>query len=461
MKRVKQDVEIKPFSEKYVDYYNRCFTNRINCLEGAYRAGKSVINILSFANNIDHCEDKLHLVTGYSASSARLNVADCNGLGLRYLFDGRCRTGRYENNDCLFVKDAYNKQKIVIFVGGGKSDSYKSIQGLSFGSWLSVELANLFISDDDRDFINMALSRLTQSKHQRIWWDLNPTYPTHKVYTKYLDKFLGKQEDGSFTGGYNYMTCSLFDNNALTEEQIDNALSLFPDKDSVDYKRNILGLRSASEGIIFKSFAVNRNAYIIQKAKEFLPTIQKQFISIGVDFGGNGSNTTFVATLICNNYSKIFVLADDKIDMSKEENATVSHYDEKLKEFLLLVSSWGIASIRYIFCDCADTVMKNETTSVVRDLRSSGLGGIQVRNSVKHTILQRIRTKKQLLCRGNYHIHRRATNVINSTETQVWDSRPGHEDERLDNGTCDIDTADAEEYSWSAFLSELTYKNSI
>ena len=40
--------------------------------------------------------------------------------------------------------------------------------------------------------------------------------------------------------------------------------------------------------------------------------------------------------------------------------------------------------------------------------------------------------------------------VIASTGSQVWD--PDQPDRRLDNGSTDIDTADAEEYSWSAWL---------
>lgn len=458
MPRMTERVKLKPFSEKYIRYYNDCFKHRINCLEGAYRAGKSVINILSFANHIDHCTDRIHLVSGASVGSARLNVSDCNGLGLLHLFAGRCRNGKYEGNECLYIKDVKGREKIIIFVGGGKSDSYKRIQGLSFGSWLSVELANLYISDDDKDFIAMALSRLTQSEDQRIWWDLNPTYPSHKVYTKYLDVFEKLNNEGVFQGGFNLVMCSLFDNKSLSEEQIQNALSMYPDKDSVDYKRNILGQRSASAGIIFSQFASNKDKFIVQSAKDFLLCVRPQFISVGIDFGGNGSNTTFVASLICNNMSKVFVLLDDMIDMSKTENANVKTYSKRLKAFLILLHSWHVAPILNISGDCADPVMINETSSIVRSLIPQ-LGVIRISKSSKRRITDRIDLKKLMMEKGNYHIFRKATHVISSTETQVWDSRAGHEDERLDNGTCDIDTADAEEYSWSGYYDELLNKN--
>ena len=39
---------------------------------------------------------------------------------------------------------------------------------------------------------------------------------------------------------------------------------------------------------------------------------------------------------------------------------------------------------------------------------------------------------------------------------QIWDPKIPDRDERLDDGTCDIDTADALEYSFSKFIKPLT-----
>lgn len=448
-------IDIKPFSQKYVDYYTRCFDNRVNCLEGAYRAGKSILHIFSFAIYLENCPDKIHLVTGASVASARLNISDANGFGLSYIFRGRCSSGKYEENDCLKIKTKTG-EKIIIFVGGAESNSYKRIQGLSFGSWLSVELANLYISDDEKNFIDMALSRLIQSKDPKVWWDLNPVYPKHKVYTKYLDKYEKEQENGEFIGGYNYMKCSLFDNASLSAEQRQGFLSLYPDKNSMEYQRYILGNRAAAEGLIFKSFALNKEQWLVTDLKEFLKGVKPQFISIGVDFGGNGSNTTFVATLFYNNFSGIICLVDDLIDMSNG-NSTVKIFNERLKDFILKVDGLNIAKVQYIFGDSADTVMVNEIKEVIKSLKK--YNQISIRGSQKYTIKKRIDTKKSLMARNHWFVYKDATHVIDSTESQVYDNRAGHEDERLDNGTVDIDTADAEEYSWSGWLPILINNN--
>lgn len=444
-------IKLKPFSDRYVQYYIRCFSNQINCLEGAYRAGKSVINIYSFANYLEYCVDKIHLVSGASVATARLNVSDCNGLGLSHIFRGRCKIGKYEGNDCLRIKSKTG-EKIVVFVGGRQSDSYKKIQGLSFGSWLSVELANLYISNDEKCFIDMALSRLTQSNDLKVWWDLNPVYPNHNVYKKYLDRYEKQQAEGNFYGGYNFMRCSLFDNTALSDEQRMSFLSKYPDKNSMEYQRYILGNRACAEGLIFSNFAKDKSPWIVDDLSKFCQSVQKQFISIGVDFGGNGSNTTFVATLFYNNYHGICIVASDKLIMAGGES-DAKDFHNKFKEFILFVSSLDICPIRYAFGDCADPVMVSEMRNVVKELRL--VNQIRVLDCQKHTIKKRIDTKKVLMSTMHWFVYKDAITVIESTETQVWDNREGHEDERLDNGSVDIDTADAEEYSWSSFLDKL------
>lgn len=444
-------IKLKPFSDRYVQYYIRCFSNQINCLEGAYRAGKSVINIYSFANYLEYCVDKIHLVSGASVATARLNVSDCNGLGLSHIFRGRCKTGKYEGNECLRIKSKTG-EKIVVFVGGGQSDSYKKIQGLSFGSWLSVELANLYISNDEKCFIDMALSRLTQSHDLKVWWDLNPVYPSHNVYKKYLDRYENQQAEGNFYGGYNFMRCSLFDNTTLSDEQRMSFLSKYPDKNSMEYQRYIMGNRACAEGLIFSNFAKDKSPWIVDDLSKFCQSVQKQFISIGVDFGGNGSDTTFVATLFYNNYHGICIVASDKLIMAGGES-DAKDFHNKFKEFILFVSSLGICPIRYAFGDCADPVMVSEMRNVVKELKL--VNQIRVLDCQKHTIKKRIDTKKVLMSTMHWFVYKDAITVIESTETQVWDNREGHEDERLDNGSVDIDTADAEEYSWSGFLDKL------
>lgn len=449
--------ELVRFSDEYIKYYQKAEHCRVNVLEGAYRAGKTVLNIFSFAHHLETCEDKLHLVTGATSGTARINVLDNNGFGLEMIFGSRCRMGKFESSDALFIKDLMGRQKIVLFIGGGDSGSYKKIQGLSFGSWLSVELANLYISDDEKCFIDMALSRLTQSSDQKIWWDLNPVYPSHKVYTKYLDVYEKKQAEGNFAGGYNYLKCTLFDNTALSEEQRNNYLSQFLDTNSMEYRRYVLGDRAVATGLIFGAVAENPSNYTVPSLPD--DTIFKRSIfSIGIDFGGNGSNTTFVATLIDLSKGSVLICKSSMLDMSGG-NKGVAEYDSALSKFLKELVIFKAVNrialqVGYCFCDSADPVMITETRQLVNQLRLSGVTPTVMKCS-KATIKDRIKAKQLLLAKGHYKFLADAKTALNSTKTQVWSDKPGHEDERLDDGTADIDTADAEEYSWSHWLKAL------
>lgn len=455
----KDEVRLSPLSKKHSNYLLRCRENYINIAEGAYRAGKSITHILSFAEYLETCPDKLHLVSGYSASSARLNIADGNGFGLNYLFKGRCKAGKYEGNECLKIKTKTG-EKVVIFVGGGNSDSYKKIQGQSFGSWLSVEVANLYIGNEpDKNFINMALSRLTQSMKPKVWWDLNPTYDTHDIYTKYIDVYDEKARQGEVVGGYNYEKFTLFDNRSLSEEQIALALNNFGDESSVLYQRGVLGNRAVAEGVIFSDVALNEKPYIV--GEDYFKGKSTSVINIGVDFGGNSSGHYFTATWVDYNISEVVIIGNMYVPLGKS-NGGVSNLKKPFKEFLLKVTALcrklGFGGIDAVFADSAEQVLIQELRNVIYELDFD----IVVNNSIKNAVKNRIDCKTKLINSGRWHIlddcvKSEESNILLSTKRQVWDSKEGHEDERLDNNNSFVnDGADSEEYSWECYLKHLS-----
>ena len=52
-----------------------------------------------------------------------------------------------------------------------------------------------------------------------------------------------------------------------------------------------------------------------------------------------------------------------------------------------------------------------------------------------------------LIATDNYKIVRHCKVTIDALENAMWNSKKGHEDERLDDGTTNVDTLDALEYS--------------
>jgi hypothetical protein len=59
------------------------------------------------------------------------------------------------------------------------------------------------------------------------------------------------------------------------------------------------------------------------------------------------------------------------------------------------------------------------------------------------------------MAQGRFFVLTSCRNVIGSLSEQIWNPKITDKDERLDDGTCDIDTADALEYSFSKFIKPL------
>lgn len=130
------------FSDKHINYIRGCKESMYNVAEGAVRAGKTVDNIFAFAMELMAVPDRIHLATGSTVANAKLNIGDANGFGLEYIFRGQCRWSKYKDNEALIIKGPHTnfKEKIVIFAGGAKADSYKKIRGNSYGMWIATEI---------------------------------------------------------------------------------------------------------------------------------------------------------------------------------------------------------------------------------------------------------------------------------------------------------------------------------
>ena len=461
MNKVKKSIRLAPFKPQYVEYIKKSDTSFINVLEGAIRSGKTIVNLIAFSRYLDqHKSGGIFVASSTTSGLAWEILAECRGhnsldgkygaeqgFGLLYLFGGRCRRTKIKGSPALEIINKQKQKCSIVFVGAKNKGCVEAIRGLSIAGWIGTELENHSTEEGD-DFVGFMFGRMMGASDGKCFLDLNPSYPSNKMYTEYLDKF-EKNEEIS----YNYLKCGIFDNSAFTREQVEQILALYTDKASVMYKRDILGERAAASGCIFGMFAMDKDKWLI-KDLDNLP--KSAFISLGIDFGGNGSNTAFVATIISRDYKYVMPLLDDEIDMSNQENATVGVYRTRLEEFINKVKSLNTnIPILYAYCDSADTVMVNETVLLLRKISSQ----TRVHGCSKRTIKERIKLKSALISTMHWKVYHLCTYIIKSTSEQVWNSKEGHQDERLDDGSCDIDIADAEEYSWSAFYDKLNRFN--
>lgn len=270
---------LSPFTVKQREYLIRCISSWFNVAEGGKRGGKNVLQTMAFCVCLDEHPNKIHLIAGVSTSTARLNILDCDGYGLSNYFEGRCRTGQYQNRDCLYIRSRTG-EKVVLVSGGGKKGDEKLIKGNTYGMAYVTEA-----NECAQVFLQEVFDRTLSSKDRKVFHDLNPKAESHWYYTDILH-FHEEQQNTRPTYGYNYGHFTIADNMSVSDAELQTRIGTY-NKKSVWYQRDILGKRKQVDGLVYPMF--------YEKA-HVTSNIPKLFgISISVDVGQSNA-TVFLAT---------------------------------------------------------------------------------------------------------------------------------------------------------------------
>lgn len=422
----------KPFSPKHVSYIRQALKAKISIAEGAIRSGKTIDNCLIAAAHLEICADRIHLATGSTVRNAKLNIGDCNGFGLEYLFRGRCRWGKYKDNEALYIQ-AQTGEKIVIFAGGGKADSYKGILGNSYGLWIATEINEHYDCEDSKSsFLKVAMGRQLAAIQPKILWDLNPSNPNAVIYTEYIDVYR-KQ------GLVNYELFTIYDNASLPPERIREIEQRYI-PGTIWHTRDIMGQRCVAEGLIYRHFAEHRQEYLI--AQKDLPRFAE--IIIGCDWGGNKSAHSFTATGITPGETMLVALCAER-HPAKDTDA--AHVSRLFNAFVARVEA-KYGKVTDAYGDSEGQTLKNTV---------SNNGPIRLRNSLKREINDRIGAEMYLIAQRRFFYTEDCESLVKALSEAVWDAK--HPDKRLDDGTTWIDPLDSFEYSWERYLPYFLMRN--
>lgn len=281
------------FSDKHKTYIRNALHNKMNVAEGAIRSGKTIDHCIIAAMYLETCADKIHLATGATIGNAKLNIGVCNGFGLENLFRGRCKWGKYRDNEALYL-NTQTGMKVVIFTGAGKADSYKRILGNSYGLWIATEINEHFDSDDSRiSFIKVAFGRQVAAIQPLVLWDLNPCNPSNRIYTDYIDKY-----KTDYVGGYQYEHFTIADNLSISPERLAEIKSQYV-VGSVWYRRDILGERCIAEGLVYPMYEdAIHDIPVLPAPDELTP----HDVCISIDYGTMNA----FAALMCVKYDGIW-----------------------------------------------------------------------------------------------------------------------------------------------------------
>lgn len=308
--------------------------------------------------------------------------------------------------------------KKVYALGADNKKHVSRIQGATFEYVYGDEVTTW-----SEDVFQMLKSRL-RCNHSRFDGTCNPDNPQH-----WFKKFLDSDADI-------YQQSYIIDDGMLPASTVSEMKKEYAG--TVYYDRFILGLWKAAEGVIYSQFADDPNRYLLDEAPEI------HIATIGVDFGGNGSAHAFVCNGILPGWKGVVTLDEyyrkEIISPAVLENDFVN-FVQRCKEKYRVYE---------IYCDSAEQVL---IEGLRRAASKAGLR-VDIKNAKKGPINERIRFYCALIGSGRFAVLRTCPHVIESLSTAVWSSKAG-KDERLDDGTYNIDSLDALEYSTEAYMSDI------
>lgn len=430
-------------NKKQSDYIIRSQVAWLNVLEGGKRSSKNITNLIALATSLESHPDKLHLAAGFTQGTAKMNIIDSNGFGLKWIFKGRCREGMYQNVDALYIY-TQTGEKIVLVAGGSKINDVARIKGFSLGSVYLTE-----VNEMAQPFVNECFDRTLASQRRQIFMDLNPKPPRHWFYLDVLDFHMAKQAANPMYR-MNYAHMTIADNMSLSDEKLRLELARY-DRDTQWFKRDILGERTSASGRIytgykFKDVAVSRE------------WIKKQMFinfSIGVDVGGTDAT---VATLqgFSPNYETIVAIDGyyhkQGIDSGKDHAEYAADIVQFIQPWTLV---YPLLASCTVFAESADKLFRQALRNA---LDKAHLYNMQIVPSYKKDgIVDRINTERILINQGRKKIAEHLDKWHEAYEMAVWDADKYAEKEwvRVDDGSYPVDCLDSDEYSTQPFKPQL------
>lgn len=386
---------------------------RINLLEGSVSSGKTWISLVLWAFWVASMPaDKLYLMCAKSLTTLKRNCL----IPLEELVGTRNFTFS------IPAKEGYLFGRRILFEGANDARSESKIRGLSLQGAYCDELTQF-----PEDFFAMLLSRL-RIPGAKLIATTNPDNPHHWLKKNYIDRadeldFL----DEKFL---------IADNTTLDSEYVENVMKEYT---GVFYERFILGRWKAAEGAIYREFADDTAKFLLD-----LPPDDIAFATLGMDFGGNGSAHAIVCTGFSRRMQRVVILDE----YYRKEIISATQLESDACDFIRRCKSRF--HVTDMYCDSAEQVLiQGLRTAVMREHIP-----IEIHNARKSDVTGRIRFFNALIAQRRFFILRGCVHVIDALQYAVWKNDP-QKDIRLDNGTTNIDSLDAMEYSAEPFMKDI------
>lgn len=411
-------INVLNISKKQAEYIRNA-THRWNFKIGATQCGKTYIDTLYvIPDGILERKGKpgLNFIAGVSKGTIQRNIIE----PLQELFGTNMVSDIGSDNISIMFGEK------VYCLGADNIGQVRKFRGSRI-KFLYIDE----VVDINREVFEILKSRLS-FEYSIAHASGNPQSRTH-----YIKSFLESDAD-IYVQQY-----TLYDNPFLPAEYIKQLCLEY--QGTVYFNRYILGQWCNAEGIIFLQIANNKIKYeteIIQL---------NSIISIGIDWGGNGSAHSITATKISRTFTNIQVLASDK--MKATGTTTIEIFRWIINFIKMIQDKYGTVS--FIFCDSAEQVLNN---SLNGELEKANLL-IRVSNSIKTEIKNRIELINRLLNLERLKfVKDKCNSIIEALQTALYDEK-AKEDRWIDDGrTSDIDSLDSFVYSFEYWFEQISYQ---
>ncbi|WP_333813950.1 phage terminase large subunit, partial [Muricomes intestini] len=309
-------------------------THRWNIKSGAVRSGKSYVDTAYMVPaRIRERAGKpgLTVILGVSRETVERNVLQ----PMREIYTDRL-IGTINNRNMARVcgEDVY-------CLGAEKISQVAKIQGSSIKYAYGDELAKW-----NQEVFQMLKSRLDKP-YSCFDGSCNPENPTH-----WLKKFLDSDAD-IYLQKYR-----IFDNPFLPSEYVYNLCKEY--EGTVYYDRLIEGQWKRAEGAIYRKFADAPDSFVQKADRENIARIE-----IGVDFGGNGSGHSFVATGKYEGGKVQALMSRRYMNKDYPQGIDANLLSELFLQFVgAVIERYGMP--RFVYWDNAETVLGQSITKACR-----------------------------------------------------------------------------------------------
>ena len=429
--------DFKPFSEqqrRLIHWWRPVTTASANnyvIADGSIRSGKTIACIIGFLTwSQEMFSGQSFILAGKTMGALKKNVVKpmlqiLEAWGWSYTYvrsgtDARVEIGT--NSYYLY--------------GANTEASQDALQGLTAAGAYLDEAALM-----PKSFIDQAVGRCSVDGW-KFWMNCNPAGPHHFIREEYLDPGEKKRKK------VYHLHFTMDDNLSLSPKRKAEYKNAWP-HGSVFYKRFILGLWVAADGLIYQQFADNVKDYLVTdkwlQERDVRGRLKNEimYAVIGVDFGGTKSAHSFTLTGFTKGFKQVVVLDEwyckKRINPAQLQDAFIDFVKRAKSKY----------KVYEAYCDSAEQTL-------ISGLEMACLQA-HVSIDIKSPINDRISFYNSLIAQNRWKVMKHCKHTIEAFEQAVYDEKKKNQDVRLDDGLMNVDSLDSCEYSTEAIQADIMY----